>query len=67
MDQLEALAREGARKMLMTALGDEVDGYLGRGRYERGGSFRGYRNGSSPRIALSVSSGITCSVPIRGP
>ncbi len=55
-DQLEALAREGAREMLMTALGDEVDAYLGRGRYERGDGFRGYRNGSSPR-RLTLGSG----------
>ncbi len=55
-DQLEALAREGAREMLMTTLADEVDAYLGRGRYERGGGFRGYRNGSSPR-RLTLGSG----------
>ena len=55
-DQLEALAREGAREMLMTALGDEVDAYLGRGRYERGDGYRGYRNGSSPR-RLTLGSG----------
>lgn len=55
-DQLESLAREGAREMLMTALGEEVDAYLGRGRYERGEGFRGYRNGSSPR-RLTLGSG----------
>jgi putative transposase len=55
-DRLEALAREGAREMLMTALGDEVDAYLDRGRYERGDGFRGYRNGSSPR-RLTLGSG----------
>lgn len=55
-DQLETLAREGAREMLMTALGEEVDAYLGRGRYERGEGFRGYRNGSSPR-RLTLGSG----------
>jgi transposase-like protein len=55
-NQLETLAREGAREMLMTALGDEVDAYLGRGRYERGDGFRGYRNGSSPR-RLTLGSG----------
>ena len=33
----------------MTARGDEVAAYLGRGRYERGDGFRGYRNGSSSR------------------
>ena len=55
-DQLETLAREGAREMLMTTPADEVDAYLGRGRYERGGGFRGYRNGTSPR-RLTLGSG----------
>ena len=32
-DQIEALACRGAREMLMAALHDEVDAYLGRGRY----------------------------------
>lgn len=40
-DQIEALARQGARTMLMAALGEEVDAYLGRGAYERGGDERG--------------------------
>ena len=31
-DQLETLVRNGAREMLKTALGDEVDAYLGCGR-----------------------------------
>ncbi len=62
-DQLEALARAGAREMLMTALGDEVDAYLGRGRYERGDGFRGYRNGSSP-TRLTLGSG---TVPLQTP
>lgn len=48
-DHLEELAREGAREMLMKALDEEVDAYLGRGRYERRGEYRGYRNGSTPR------------------
>lgn len=55
-DQIEALARQGARTMLMAALGEEVDAYLGRGVYERGGGHRGYRNGSSPR-RLTLGSG----------
>jgi putative transposase len=56
-DQIEELARAGAREMLMTALGEEVDAYLGRSRYERGdGEFRGYRNGSTPR-RLTLGSG----------
>lgn len=48
-DRLEELARQGARDMLMVALSDEVDAYLGRGRYERTTEYRGYRNGSTPR------------------
>lgn len=55
-DQLEALARQGAREMLMTALNEEVDAYLGRGRYQREECFRGYRNGTSPR-RLTLGSG----------
>lgn len=55
-DQVEELARAGARKMLLAALEDEVNVYLQRDRYQRraapdgGGSvFRGYRNGTTPR------------------
>jgi putative transposase len=55
-DQLEELARQGAREMLMTALSEELDAYLGRGRYQREESFRGYRNGTSPR-RLTLGSG----------
>jgi transposase-like protein len=42
---LEDLVREGAQKMLAQALEEEVNAFLGRGRYERGKGFRGYRNG----------------------
>jgi transposase-like protein len=55
-DQIEALARAGAREMLMAALNEEVDAYLGRGRYERGDGFRGYRNGTTSR-RLTLGSG----------
>ena len=48
-DQLEAIAREGARQMLASALEEERDAYLGRGRYERSGAYRGYRSGGVPR------------------
>ncbi|HUU84158.1 MAG TPA: hypothetical protein VM243_11710 [Phycisphaerae bacterium] len=52
-DQLEELARQGAREMLMAALQDERDAYLGRGRYERSDVHRGYRNGRTPhRLSL---------------
>ena len=55
-DQIEALARHGAREMLMAAMNEEVDAYLGRGRYARDGEFRGYRNGTTPR-RLTLGSG----------
>jgi len=63
-DQLEELARQGAKTILMVTLNEEVEGYLARGRYERSGDgsagdeggFRGYRNGTSPR-RLTLGSG----------
>ena len=33
----------------MGTLNEEVDAYLGRGRYQRNGEYRGYRNGSPSR------------------
>ncbi len=49
-DALEAFVQEGARKILIAALEEEVNGFLGRLRYQRGKEFRGYRNGyHSPR------------------
>ena len=47
-DRLEETARKGARRLLQLMLEAEVDAFLGRGRYERGGDFRGYRNGHQP-------------------
>ena len=55
-DQVEELARSGARQMLMAALNEEVDAYLGRSRYQRDEAFRGYRNGTTPR-RLTLGSG----------
>ena len=55
-DQIEALAREGARAMLMSAVNEEVDAYLGRGVYQRSDAYRGYRNGASVR-RLTLGSG----------
>ena len=55
-DQVEELARVGAREMLMAALKEEVEAYLGRSRYQREGEFRGYRNGTTPR-RLTLGSG----------
>jgi transposase-like protein len=55
-DQVEELARAGAREMLTAALNEEVDAYLGRSRYQRDEPFRGYRNGTTPR-RLTLGSG----------
>jgi putative transposase len=55
-DQVEELARVGAQEMLMAALNEEVDTYLGRSRYQRDEAFRGYRNGTTPR-RLTLGSG----------
>jgi putative transposase len=55
-DQIEVLARQGAREILIEALDEEVDAYLGRGRYERTDVYRGYRNGRTPR-RLTLGSG----------
>ena len=46
-DQVEELARAGARQMLLAALDDEVNAYLQRDRYQRQTEFRGYRNAAS--------------------
>lgn len=61
-DHLERLARQGARQMLVTALREEVDAYLGRDRYQRTGQFRGYRNGSTSR-QLTLGAG-TMDLPV---
>ena len=53
-DTLEAMVREGARRMLTAALEEEVSGFLGRDRYERGEEFRGYRNGYHRSRELTV-------------
>ena len=56
-DVLEAIVREGARKMLQSALEKEVDEFLGRGRYERATEQRGYRNGHLPKRSIGVGMG----------
>jgi putative transposase len=63
-DSLEAYVREGARRMLAAALEEEVTGFLGRGRYERGKPYRGYRNGHHPTRELTVGVG---AVEVRVP
>jgi putative transposase len=57
LDSLEAYVREGARRMLAAALEEEVAAFLGRGRYERGKPFRGYRNGYHAPRELTVGVG----------
>lgn len=56
-DELEAVVREGARRMLAAARDAEGTAFLGRGRYERGGTFRGYRNGSHAARQITVGVG----------
>jgi putative transposase len=56
-DVLEMFVREGARKMLQSALEKEVDDFLGRCRYERATEQRGYRNGHLPKRTIGVGMG----------
>jgi putative transposase len=56
-ESLEEIAREGARRLLAEALELEVTEFLGRVRYERGGAFRGYRNGHAPEREIGVGLG----------
>ena len=64
-ETLEELAREGARRMLERALHSEVDGYLGRRRYDRvDDDFAGYRNGYAREREISIG---TWSVEVRPP
>ena len=61
-DQVEELARAGARQMLLAALEDEVNAYLQRDRYQRQAVYRGYRNGTTPR-RLTLGSGTASWLP----
>lgn len=63
-DMLEQLVRQGARKMLQQMLEAEVAEFLGRDRYERGGEFRGYRNGHHGERTIGVGMG---AVEVRVP
>jgi putative transposase len=64
VDELEAIARAGARQKLMEILEQEVEEFLGRRRYERSAEFAGYRNGYGKRRKVALGSG---TVEIRGP
>ena len=54
---LEACVQEGARKMLVAVLEEEVAGFLERLRYQRSKQFRGYRNGYHPPREITVGLG----------
>ena len=63
-DALEACVQEGAQKMLVAALEEEVAVFLERLRYQRSKQFRGYRNGYHPLREITVG---LCPVEIRVP
>lgn len=63
-DTLEAVAREGARRMLADALEAEVHVFLGRDRYAPGGPATGYRNGYGRPREIGIG---TWSVEVRPP
>src|SRR6202049_1534072 len=64
VDSLKAYVGEWARRMWAAAMEEEVTAFLGRGRYERGKPFRGYRNGHHPARELTVGVG---AVEVRVP
>ena len=61
---LDAIAREGARRMLISTLEAEVTGFLGRQRYERNELSPGYRNGYGKQRQVTLGSG---TVSVRAP
>ena len=63
-DVLEAYVQEGARKILMAAVEEEVNEFLGRFRYQRSREFRGYRNGYLPAREITIGFG---AVEVRRP
>lgn len=63
-DELDRLVREGARQMIAAMLDAEVDDFLQRTRYARGGGGRGYRNGYAPERTIGVGVG---AIPVRQP
>ena len=70
-ETLEAFARQSMQQLLQRMLEEEVDGVLGRGRYERRAVVDapvGYRNGFGKARRLSLSNGtITLRRPrVRG-
>ncbi len=61
---LDAIAREGARRMLLSVLEAEVTEFLGRQRYERKELSPGYRNGYGKQRRVTLGSG---TVSVRAP
>lgn len=61
---LDEVAREGARRMLMSVLEVEVEDFLGRKRYERQAGLVGYRNGYGKNRKVAIGSG---TMNIRAP
>jgi len=62
-DRVEALVRQGAQQMLISALNEEVETYLGREAYQRRDRFRGYRNGTTARRLTFGSGTLDLAVP----
>ncbi len=64
---LDAIAREGARRMLVLALEAEVTEFLGRQRYERTELSAGYRNGYGKQRKVVLGSGtvLVCAPRVR--
>ena len=56
-EELEGVAREGARRLLMAVMEEEVQEFLGRKRYERGEKNRGYRNGYGKQRTIAMGMG----------
>jgi putative transposase len=63
-DALDQVARHGAQVMLQKALEAEIDEFLQRPRYQRGGDFRGYRNGHGRERTVGIG---TWAVPVSVP
>jgi len=61
---LDEIAREGARRMLISVLETEVEDFLGRKRYERQDGLVGYRNGYGKERKVALGSG---TVHLRAP
>ncbi len=61
---LDTIAREGARRMLISTLEAEVTEFLGRQRYERKEVSPGYRNGYGKQRRVTLGSG---TVSVRAP